>query len=84
MGWKFWVFHVFMVWVLLVTLGGPDCPTKVCVLSTPDYVIAWLYILGIPYGRYLWRKYGGIKGVRQEWQGNKAGKDNDTKKGKES
>ena len=64
MGFKFWIFHILMTWIILVSLGGPRCPTPgPCELSTIDHVIAWSYILGIPYIQYLRRKYNGFTGM---------------------
>lgn len=64
MGFKFWIFHILMTWIILVSLGGPKCPTPgPCELSVIDHVIAWTYILGLPYIQYLRRKYNGFRGI---------------------
>ena len=69
MGFKFWAAHIFMAWVILVILGGPKCPTPgPCTLSAIDQVIAWSYILGIPYIQYLRRKYNGFTGMKRIWK----------------
>ena len=55
--WKFFIVYLFMGWVILVTLGGEQCPQVDCSLSTTGQIIAWSYFVGALYIQYLWRKY---------------------------